>query len=311
MNKRIVLLDSSGVLHRCFHGYANPRVATVDGKAMDVAALYGYFEYVRKLSSELGYDELVHVFDPEGGSAQRLLMYPAYKANRSPTHPVLVAQKALLKPMLDAFGHTCLRINGVESDDIIATLCEKYTQRGDDVLVISSDKDLMQLVKDGRVVFSRYVEGYGGRKTHEFYEEQDVLNKMGVRPDQVADFLALVGDAVDNIPGVYKVGDKTAAKLLQEFGSLSAVMTNVDKIGGALGKNLREALPVLPLYRKLTTVFTDIDVDIPSPCTEVDPEKNAWARSILNAPAHWPDDLDGDLREYAVPTPSEGAVLKI
>ena len=296
--QRVVLLDSSGILHRCFHGYFEPRVGIVDGKSVDVAGLYGYFEYVRKLAKELSYDTLVHVLDPEGGSAKRLMMFPQYKGNRSSTHPVLSAQKTLLKPLLEAFGHTCIKINGVESDDILATLAEKYADRGDEVLVITSDKDLMQIVKDGRIVLARYVDNGPGRpKTHEFYEEQDVMDKFGVRADQVADWLALVGDTSDNIPGVYKVGAKTATKWLEEYGSLASLITNAASITGASGQRLRDAIPDLPLYRQLTTVFRDVDVEIPSASLEIDPERNTWARQILSAPNVWPDDINGDLRE--------------
>lgn len=298
MSKRIVLLDSSGTLHRCFHGYKNPRMTHHEGQQIDVAALYGYLHYVRILSRDIFYDELVHVFDPDGGSAKRFAMYPEYKANRAPTDPRLSAQKQFLQPLLEAFGHTCLRIDGVESDDVIATLCKKYTERGDEVCVVSSDKDLMQLVKDGSVVFSRYVQGADGNKTHEFYEEEGVVQKMGVRPDQIADYLALVGDAVDNIPGVFKLGEKTASKLLQEFGSLSSIMTNADKIPGKLGANIRDTLDRLPLYRALTTVFTDIEVDIPTGLVDFNEDQHNWARSFVNAPVHWPNDLDGDFRVY-------------
>lgn len=296
MNERIVLLDSSGVLHRCFHGYRENRLAQVDGKPMDVAALYGYCEYLRKLAKELEYDRLIHVLDPEGGSAQRLVMYPEYKGNRPPSHPVLSAQKNLLKPLLEALGHTVVKINGVESDDILGSLANKFVAQGDDVLVITSDKDLMQLVRDGQVVLARYVEQGGNQpKTHEFYEESDVMSKFGVRPDQIADWLALVGDTSDNIPGVLSVGEKTASKWLNQYGTLSALMTHADEIKGSAGEHLRNALPNLPLYRQLTAVF-NIPIDIPEPVSTT-PEKIKWARDILKAPSHWPDDINGDLRD--------------
>lgn len=303
MNKRIILLDSSSVLHRVFHGIKQPRWADHNGEQINVAALHGYLTYVRILSYEMCYDELVHVFDPDGGSAARFALYPQYKGNRPPNDPVLTAQKPFLKPVMEAFGHKCLRIDGVESDDVISTLCDKYIAQGDDVCVVSADKDLMQLVVDGQVVFSRYVEGFGGRKTHEFYEEQDVFNKMGVRPDQIADYLALVGDSSDNIPGVLNVGPKKASQLLAEYGSLSAIMTNANDIPGKLGENIRAGLDMLPLYRKLTTTFKDVDVDIPDHTDSnrvIDPEKSAWVREFMNIRRDWPDDLDGDHRSYVL-----------
>ena len=299
MGDRVVLLDSSGPLHARFHACTEPRVAVVDGKPVDVAALYSYCDYLRKVAQEIEYDHLIHVVDPDGGSAHRVVLYPDYKAHRPPTHPALAAQKALLKPLLEAFGHTVVRRQGIESDDLIGALARKYAARGDEVLVITSDKDLMQLVKDGEVCLARYVDGGYGKKTHDFYEEADVEKKFGVRPDQVADWLALVGDTTDNIPGVHKVGEKTATKWLQEFGSLASLMTNADTIKGALGDRLRESLPNLKLYRQLTGMI-EIDIDIPSPPPAIQ-DRLSWAKAIINPPAYWADDINGDLRDFPAP----------
>lgn len=306
MGQRIVLLDSSGVLHSRFHACKNPMVSNIDGKDMDVAAVHAYCAYLRKLAHELEYDRLIHVLDPEGGSAQRFLMYPAYKGTRSPTHPVLAGQKALLKPVLEGLGHTAIKINGVESDDILGSLGKKFAERGDEVLIVTADKDLMQLVKDGEVVLARYVDSGYGNKTHEFYEESDVQLKFGVRPDQIPDWLALVGDATDNIPGVMDVGPKTATKWLEKYGTLSSLMTHAHEITGATGQRLRDALPDLPLYRKLTGIF-DIDLDIPEE-TQTTPERVAWARKVAQIPEHWPDDINGDLRQNVMP---DAAVAKL
>ena len=307
MGQRVVLLDSSGILHRMFHGYAQPRVAEVDGKSMDVAALYGYCNYLRTMvkgDDGIEYDQLIHVLDPDGGSHHRFSLYPEYKANRSATHPVLTAQKSLLKPLLEAFGHTVVRRHGVESDDVIGSLAKKYVEQGDEVLIITSDKDLMQLVKDGEVLLARYTSSFpGGPQIHEFYGEAEVEAKMGVRPDQVADFLALTGDASDNIPGVYKVGPGTAAKWLNEHGSLASLMMNADSIKGASGNNLREALPRLKLYRQLTGTL-DIDIDIPQ-APQTSEEKTTWARAIIACPDFWPNDINSDLRDNIQVTPAK------
>ena len=300
MTERVIILDSSGVLHRCFHGYPNERLANVDGKRVDVAGVYGYLEYLRKVAQDLEFDRLIHVLDPEGGSSQRMLMYPQYKGTRSPTHPVLCAQKALLKPVLEGLHQTVVKVPGVESDDIIASLAQKFVERGDEVLVLTQDKDLMQLVKDGEIVLARYVEqGPGLPKAHEFYEEQDVQKKFGVRPDQIADWLALVGDSVDNIPGVYKVGEKTATKWLEEYGSLASLMTHADEIKGAAGERLRDGLPNLPLYRQLTGTFC-IPLEIPEVHVST-AEQVQWARAVMALPDHYPDDINGDLREGHTP----------
>ena len=293
----IVLLDSSGPLHKCFHGYPNPMVREVDKKPMDVAAVYGYLEYVRKLTREIEYDVLVHVMDPDGGSAHRMALYPQYKGQRDSTHPVLCAQKALLRPILEGFGQHVIRMPGVESDDVIATLAHKYADEGHAVLIVTADKDLMQLVDDGRITVACYLDNGPGRpKTHAFFEEKDVIEKMGVAPKQVADLLALQGDSVDNIPGVDKCGPKTAVKWLQEYGTLASLMTHAHEIKGALGDNLRTALPILPLYRQLTQVLTQVNVDPVFGDAKRDPERTAWAQAIMKVPAEWPDDLTSDLR---------------
>jgi DNA polymerase-1 len=293
---RIVLLDSSGPLHRCYHGYVEERMGRVDGKRIDVAAVYGYCMYIRKLAEQLSFDRLFHVLDSERGSFARLTIYPEYKGQRSPTPPPLAAQKALLPQILRSFGHTVVQKAGVEADDLIATLARRYAALGHEVLVVSQDKDLMQLVVDGQITLARYVAANPNdkRKTHAFYEEADVIRKFNVRPEQIVDWLALVGDTADNIPGVFRVGEKTASDLLSEHGSLAAVITNAATIKGALGKNLMEALPMLPLYRRLTQAIEDVEIDEPV-ASVIDPALADAARLILNI--NCPDDLYGDIVE--------------
>jgi DNA polymerase-1 len=247
----------------------------------------------------LSFDHLFHVLDSERGSFARLTMYPEYKGQRSATPPLLAAQKALLPRVLRAFGQNVVQKAGVEADDLIGTLARRYAALGHEVLVVSQDKDLMQLVKDGQITLARYVAASPNdtRKTHAFYEEAEVMEKFGVRPEQIVDWLALVGDAADNIPGAFKVGEKTASSLLAEYGSLASIMTNAASIKGALGRNLMEALPMLPLYRRLTQVIDDVEFE-ELEATPIDPKLADQHRTMLSL--NCPDDLYGDILEELV-----------
>lgn len=256
----IVLVDSSAILKSCFEGYKNPRTSSYKGRALDVAGLFGYMYRVQKVYENFEFDALVHIIDPPGGSYYRYNLFPEYKGNRKADDPVFAAHKALLPQTLAAFGERVLQVRGVESDDVIGTLAQQCAQMGHEVTIISPDKDLLQLVVEDQISIARYIDdpsGFG--KTYETYETvQDVVRKLGVRPDQVADFLALVGDSADNIPGVFKVGPGTAQKWLNEHGDLMTLMTNAGSIKGKVGDNLREALPLLPLYQKSTSVLLDV-----------------------------------------------------
>lgn len=288
-NSRIILLDSCAVLKGCFEGYQAPRTSSYNGRAMDVAALYGYLYRTMKIYESFEFEALVHIMDPPGGSHHRYSLYPEYKANRKEKDPLLAAQEALMRSMLESFGERFICLRGVEADDVIATLAQRLADEGHQVMVISPDKDLMQLVEDGRISLARYVDDPRGMgKTYSIYEEKEVLDVMGVRADQVADFLSLTGDASDNIPGVFRCGDKTAAKWIGEYGDLVTLMTNADEIKGKIGENLRESLEVLPLYQTLTTVLRDVPkADLP-PIPEVDDEAHAIMRDVLVLPDEFP-----------------------
>ena len=280
---RVVIVDSSAILKSCFEGYKDTRTSQFNGRPVDVMALYGYVYRTKKLYETFDFEAIVHVMDPPGGSHFRYGIYPAYKANRSEDDdPALAAQKALLSNVLSAFGEPYLRVRGMESDDVIGTLAKRLSDAGHEVLIVSPDKDLMQLVRDGCISVARYVNAPSGvGKAYTLYEESDVLKSMGVRPDQVADFLALVGDTADNIPGVFKVGEKTAAKWLAEYGDLASLMTRAHEIPGKVGEHFRAALPQLPLYRQLTGVLYDIpNLDLP-PRPEMDDEAHYRCRELL------------------------------
>jgi DNA polymerase-1 len=299
MPRRTLLLDSSGVIHRCFHGYP-PRHGMHEGRSVDVGALTGYFEYVRRLMDEFECERLIHVLDPDQGSAYRFGIYPEYKANRSPTAEALKEQKALLPLALAALGQQFIQFHGVESDDVIAILARKATEEGDFVMVVSQDKDMFQLVDDRSICMARYVaRSDGNGKLHQIFDEAGVLEEMGVRPDQIADYLAIVGDSSDNIPGVHKAGPKTAQDWLSAHGNLAALMTACDTIKGKQGEYLRAAGEDIWLYQKLTTLLNDIEgVEFPGvPATDMETHSKFCA--LLGAKPEWS-------QHFPAPSPSQG-----
>ena len=181
-------------------------------------------------------------------------MYPAYKATRQATPDDLIAQTEPMLAIVAALGFPILRVAGVEADDVIGTLARRAAAEGIDVVVSTGDKDFAQLVQPGITLVNTM--------TNTTLDAASVVEKFGVRPEQIVDYLALMGDSVDNIPGVEKCGPKTAAKWLAEYGSLDAVIANADKVGGKIGENLRRALPQLPLSRRLATIKTDVALDL-------------------------------------------------
>lgn len=264
--KRALLIDTSGFLHRNFHAM-QPVPSQFDGHPVDVGALKGYMEYVAKQLygryASLEADLVVHVLDSDGSDYRRQL-HPGYKANRSAKHPALVAQEAMTGRALAALGEHVAQRRGVEADDLIATLTRRLVAAGYTVCIVTGDKDLMQLVKDGEVVIARYEKAKGEKfNQHCFYEEAHVFEKLRVYPSQVAAFLAMQGDEVDNIAGIANVGKVKAAALLQEYGSLESILTQADSIKGKLGESVRAAKAdgSLELCYRLTLPLDDLDVD--------------------------------------------------
>ncbi|GAB1579842.1 DNA polymerase I [Bordetella petrii] len=214
-------------------------------------ALYGVVNMLRKLVSDHKADYAACIFDARGKTFRDEL-YPDYKSHRPPMPEDLAAQIEPIHQAVRALGWPVLAIEGVEADDIIGTLARQASQQGIHTIVSTGDKDLAQLV-DAHVTLVNTMSG-------EVLDEPGVLNKFGVPPERIVDYLMLVGDAVDNVPGVTKVGPKTAVKWLAEFGSIDALAGQADSIKGVAGNNLREALPQFPLTRQLLTVKCDCDL---------------------------------------------------
>jgi DNA polymerase-1 len=243
--KPFILVDGSSYLFRAYH--ALPPLTNSQGEP--TGAIVGVINMLRRLIDDYAPDYMAVVFDAPGGSFRNEI-YPAYKANRPPMPEELSCQIAPLHDIVRAMGLPLLMIDGVEADDVIGTLATRATQIGLDTLISTGDKDMAQLVSP----HIRLVNTMSETLT----DLQGVSDKFGVSPQQIVDFLALVGDSVDNIPGVPKCGPKTAAKWLQTYGDLDNLMSHADEIKGKVGENLRASLEQLPISRELATIKLDL-----------------------------------------------------
>jgi DNA polymerase-1 len=278
----LVLVDGSSYLYRAFH--ALPDLRTSRGEP--TGALRGVVAMLRRIAEDENPDYFAVVFDAPGKTF-RDAWYPEYKANRPPMPEDLARQIEPLHELVRAHGWPLLMVEGVEADDVIGTLAARAAAAGIDCVVSTSDKDLAQLVRPGiRLV---------NTMSSETLDEAGVVAKFGVRADQVLDLLALTGDAVDNVPGVPKVGPKTAAKWLQKYGSLDAVVAHAEEIEGVAGANLRATLDWLPLGKRLLTVKTDcklpvVPADLVRTAPEAETLRSLYARFEFKS---WLRDLDG------------------
>ncbi|WP_153075672.1 DNA polymerase I [Paraburkholderia bonniea] len=245
--KTLLLVDGSSYLYRAYH--AMPDLRGPDGGP--TGALYGIINMLRRMRKEVSAEYSVCVFDAKGKTF-RDDWYPDYKANR-PSMPVDLAQQ--IEPIHQAvlaLGWPMLVVEGVEADDVIGTLGRQAEQQGMKVLISTGDKDLTQLVTEQVTLINTM--------TNETLDRDGVIARFGVPPERIVDYLALIGDTVDNVPGVEKCGPKTALKWLTQYDSLDGVIAHADEIKGAVGDNLRRALDFLPLARKLVTIDTDCDL---------------------------------------------------
>jgi DNA polymerase-1 len=244
---RLVLIDGSSYLYRAFH--ALPPLTGPDGSP--TGALFGIVNMLRAHLKEAP-EYAAFVVDASGPTF-RDEIYPQYKATRAAMPDELRAQIEPMLQIVQALGFPMLRISGVEADDVIGTLALQAAKQGVEVVISTGDKDFAQLVRPG----VKMVNTMSGSTL----DDAGVMEKFGVRPDQIVDYLALMGDTVDNIPGVDKCGPKTAAKWLAEHGTLDAVIAKAESIGGKIGENLRAALPRLPLNKTLVTIKVDVALD--------------------------------------------------
>ena len=244
----VVLVDGSSYLFRAYH--ALPPLTT--SKNHPTGAIKGVISMLRRLEQDFPGSKVVVVFDAKGKTF-RHEMYEEYKANRPPMPDDLAVQIEPIHEIVKAMGLPLLIVPGVEADDVIGTLAHEATSKGIDVVVSTGDKDMAQLVSDHVTLINTM--------TETAMDRDGVVDKFGVSADQIVDYLALVGDKVDNIPGVNKCGPKTAVKWLQTYKDLDNLIEHADEIKGKIGENLREAKDILPLSRELATIRTDVELE--------------------------------------------------
>ncbi len=244
----LVLIDGSSYLYRAFH--ALPKLSNSRGDP--TGAVHGVLNMINKLVREQSSEHIAVVFDAPGKTF-RDEIFAEYKANRPPMPDELRLQIEPLLEAVTAMGLPLLRIEGVEADDVIGTLCRQAVKSGQDVLVSTGDKDMAQLVDD-KVTLINTMSGT-------VLDRDGVKKKFDVYPEQIIDYLALVGDSADNIPGVPRVGAKTAAKWLNQYGSVAEIVKNASEITGKVGASLRENLDQLALSQQLATIEQGVKLE--------------------------------------------------
>lgn len=241
----VVLVDGSSYLFRAFH--ALPPL--INSKGLPTGAIYGVINMLRKLRNDYKPEYMAVIFDPKGKTT-RDSYYPEYKANRPSMPEELAQQIKPLHELIEAMGLPLIIVDGVEADDVIGTLAKDLEAQGKSVLISTGDKDMAQLVNEHVTLINTM--------SNQILDIDGVVEKFGIRPDQIIDYLALMGDSVDNIPGIPKVGPKTAVKWLHQYETLDSIKEHADDIAGKIGENLRNNLEQLDLSKRLVTIETDI-----------------------------------------------------
>ena len=250
MKDRVFIIDGSSYLYRAYH--AMPPLST--SKGQPTGAIKGVTNMLMTLKKDSEGSPIIVVFDAKGKTFRNEI-YKEYKANRPPMPEDLREQLEPLKEICKAIGFPLIEISGVEADDVIATLVNKAKEKNFKAVVSSLDKDLMQLVEDPNITIMNTM-------THQIFTEDKVFEKFGVQPNQIRDMLALVGDSSDNIPGVPKVGQKTAAKWLNEYKNLAGIKDNAELIKGVVGENLRNSLSDLDRNIELVSLKNDVELGV-------------------------------------------------
>ena len=251
--KTLLLVDGSSYLYRAFHAMPDLR----NRQNEPTGAIQGVLNMLRRLHKDYPADYSACVFDAKGKTF-RDDIYPEYKANRASMPDDLRAQIAPLHEAIQAMGWPLIVEEGVEADDVIGALAKQAEREGVKVIISTGDKDITQLVNEHVTVVNTMRDAF--RKTDDVLDIAGVVNKFGVPPSLMVDYLILIGDTSDNVPGVEKVGPKTAVKWLNQYGSLDNIIAHADEITGVVGENLRKALPWLPTARELITIRCDVGI---------------------------------------------------
>ena len=254
-----ILVDGSSYLYRAYH--AMPPLTNADGQA--TGAVYGVVNMLRKLLRDYKPEHIAVVFDAKGKTF-RNDMYPEYKAHRPPMPDDLREQIEPIHAIVRAMGLPLLMVDGVEADDVIGTLAQQATEQGIDTIISTGDKDMAQLVNEHITLLNTM--------NSSTTDIESIMDKYGIAPNRIIDYLALMGDKVDNIPGVPSVGPKTATKLLQQYDSLEGVIAHADEVKGKLGEKLRETAPILPLSYQLATIKLDVPLDFSPSTLNIQPQ---------------------------------------
>lgn len=291
----LLLVDGSSYLYRAFH--ALPDLRNQAGEP--TGALYGVLNMLRRLQSDYKADYKAVVFDPRGKTF-RDDWYPEYKSHRPPMPDDLARQIEPIHAAIKAAGWPVIMIDGVEADDVIGTLATQAAAADIDTLISTGDKDLTQLV-------GPKIRWYN-TMSNELLDEAGVEAKFGVPPERIVDYLALVGDAVDGVPGVQKCGPKTAVKWLTQYGTLDNLVANADAVSGVVGQNLRDHLGFLPLGKKLVTVVCDLpDLPAPTALTATPPDiptlRELYKRYQFRS---WLNEIDGPEAAAGIPAQTIG-----
>ncbi|WP_374241143.1 DNA polymerase I [Zoogloea sp.] len=292
----LLLVDGSSYLYRAFHALPDLR----NSAGEPTGAVRGVLSMLRRLESDYKAEYRACVFDAKGKTF-RDDWFPDYKSHRPPMPDDLRAQIEPLHEAVRAEGWPLLMEEGVEADDVIGTLTRQAVEAGWEVVISTGDKDLTQLVRPG----VRWV----NTMSEEVLDEAGVTVKFGVPPERIVDYLALVGDTVDNVPGVEKCGPKTAVKWLTEYGTLDNLVANADKVGGKVGENLRKHLDFLPLGRKLVTVVTDLALPVkPADLPAREDDKEALAAIYRRMEFKgWLKELEEGVHRPAAPAAAQAA----
>lgn len=254
--EQLLLVDGSSYLYRAYYATLRASRPMTSPQNEPTGAVFAMLNMLQKLKQDVQFDYAAVVFDAKGKNFRHEL-YPEYKANRKAMPDDLRPQKDWVVELAGLYGWKVIAVDGVEADDVIATLAVNAKQQDMSVVISSGDKDLMQLVDEHITVMDTM--------NNAVYDADGVRAKFGVYPNQIVDYLTLVGDKSDNVPGVEKCGEKTAIKWLQEFGNLDNLLCNADKIAGKIGENLRGAISHIPLSKQLVTLKQDVDLSLVLP----------------------------------------------
>lgn len=295
--RKILLIDDSAYIHRYYFAYKKIK-NEYNGKNIEVGALHGLLEFTHKLKKEYEATDIIHILDPKNGSTYRKSFFPTYK-DRVEKDDDLKLQIELLPNILSGYNQRWLQIEGIESDDIIAKMSSVYGKQ-DLVIMVAEDKDIWQNIDDirteekqGIVCALRYSKNASGINGFSLIFSDFIFEKFGVQPYQISDLLAISGDKSDNIPGVKGIGNKTAVKLITNYGNVAGIVqalenNEIDCLTTLQLKNLSENIDDLILSKKLTLPFLDFDLpDISEIRPSEDYALSLEAKKIVIPEPHW------------------------